>query len=302
MGLSRIWWNSHLTLSSRDYARQRNQSDNARRIDMGYRRDVDPTASAAALYAHKLRRHRDAKGWTQDALADRVGCTGDLISKLETARRAATAEMSRQFDRLFGLDAYFEELQPLAARELALGWFRPFLDAEATAKSFHIFEPMLITGLLQIEEYARVVLSAGNHPDTVDQLVATRMQRQEILTREEPPWLVILLAEYAIRRMVGGPEVMRPQLQRILDAMQEPNITIQIVPEDAPVYLPGGFTLMGFDGGREVAYTETAGGQGDLIDRPRRLSDLKVSFDLIRAVALPVTASEKFVRAVLESM
>ena len=68
---------------------------------MGYRRDVDPTASAAALYAHKLRAHRDAKGWTQDALADRVGCTGDLISKLETAKRSATLEMSRRYPTVY---------------------------------------------------------------------------------------------------------------------------------------------------------------------------------------------------------
>jgi transcriptional regulator with XRE-family HTH domain len=269
---------------------------------VGYRRDVDPTASAAALYAHKLRRHRDAKGWTQDALADRVGCTGDLISKLETAKRSATTEMSRRFDQIFALDGYFEELQPLAARELALGWFRPFLEAEAVAASLHIFEPMLITGLLQTEDYARVVLSAGNHPDKVEQLVVTRMQRQEALSRNDPPWLVLLLAEYVIRRMVGGLEVMRPQLQHLLDAMREPNITIQVVPEDAPVYLPGGFTLMGFDGGREVSYMETAGGQGEIVDQPHRVSGLKVSFDLIRAVALPVTLSEKLVSTVVESM
>ena len=269
---------------------------------MAYRRDVDPTASAAALYAHKLRAHRDAKGWTQDSLADRVGCTGDLISKLETAKRSATVEMSRSFDHLFALDGYFEDLQPLAARELALGWFRPFLEAEAAADSLHIFEPMLITGLLQTEDYARVVLSAGNHPDKVDQLVATRMQRQEALRREDPPWLVLLMAEYAVRRTVGGPEVVRVQLERLLEEMKAPNITIQIVPEDAPVYLNGSFTLMSFAGGREAAYAESAIGQGGLIDHHRPIGALKVGFDLIRAAALPAAASEKLIRTIRESV
>ncbi|MCO5987181.1 helix-turn-helix transcriptional regulator [Actinoallomurus spadix] len=214
--------------------------------DMGYRREVDPTTSVAALFAHKLRKYRDANGWTQDALADRVGCTGDLISKIETAKRSATTSMSEDFDRLFALDGYFAELQPLAARELALGWFRPFLEAEGTASSMHIFEPMLITGLLQNEDYARAVLAAGNHPDRVEQLVATRMERQQILRRDEPPWIVLLLAEYAIRRKVGGPEVMRAQLQRLLDAMKEPDITVQVLPEEAPIYLSMPFTIMGF--------------------------------------------------------
>jgi transcriptional regulator with XRE-family HTH domain len=264
---------------------------------VGYRRDVDPTASAAALYAHKLRRHRDAKGWTQDALADRVGCTGDLISKLETAKRSATTEMSRRFDQIFALDGYFEELQPLAARELALGWVRPFLEVEAVAASLHIFEPMLITGLLQTEDYARVVLSAGNHPDNVEQLVITRIQRQEVLRREDPPWLVVLLAEYSIRRLIGGPRVMRAQLQHLLDAMREPNITIQIVPEDAPVYLSGAFTLVGLVDGSEVAYAETS---GDLVKEPHQIRRRKVRFDAIRAEALPVSDSETLMRLSLE--
>jgi transcriptional regulator with XRE-family HTH domain len=269
---------------------------------MAYRRDVDPAASAAGLYAYKLRKHRDAKEWTQDGLADRVACTGDLISKIETAKRAATLKMSRQFDGLFGLDAYFEELQPLAAREFALGWFRPFLDAEAAASSLHIFEPTLITGLLQNEEYARVVLAAGNHHDQIEQLVVTRMARQEILRRNDPPWLVVLLTEYAVRRTVGGPDVMRPQLQRLLDAMQEPNITIQIVPDDARIYMSGVFALMGFGGGADVAYVETPADQASIIDRPRLVDALKVRFDLIRAAALPVTASEKLIRTILDSV
>ncbi|MFL6056320.1 MAG: helix-turn-helix domain-containing protein [Actinoallomurus sp.] len=269
---------------------------------MGYRREVDPTASVAALFAHKLRRYRDANGWTQDALADRVGCTGDLISKIETAKRSATTSMSEDFDRLFALDGYFTELQPLAARELALGWFRPFLEAEGTASSMHIFEPMLITGLLQNEDYARAVLTAGNHPDKVEQLVATRMERQQILRRDEPPWIVLLLAEYAVRRKVGGPEVMRAQLQRLLDAMQEPNVNIQVVPEEAPVYLSGAFTIMGFRQGLEVAYAETAGGLSDLIKEPQQVEKRKIRFDLIRSVAMPAPESEKLIRTFLEDM
>jgi transcriptional regulator with XRE-family HTH domain len=269
---------------------------------VGYRRDVDPTASAAALYAHKLRAHRDAKGWTQDSLADRVACTGDLISKLETAKRSATLDMSRHFDQIFDLDGYFEDLQPLAARELALGWFRPFLEADAAADSLHIFEPMLITGLLQTEDYARVVLSAGNHPDKVEQLVATRMQRQEVLRREDPPWLVLLLGEYALRRMVGGLDVMRAQLQCLLDAMGEPNITIQVVPEKAPVYLPGGFTLMSFRNGFDLAYAETVGGQADLLREHQQVRGRKVRFDSIRAEALPVSDSQKLIRLAVEEI
>jgi transcriptional regulator with XRE-family HTH domain len=267
---------------------------------MGNRREVDPTTSVAALFAHKLRRCRDMNGWTQDALADRVGCTGDLISKIETAKRSATTSMSEDFDRIFALDGYFAELQPLAARELALGWFRPFLDAEMTASSMHVFEPMLITGLLQNEDYARAVLTAGNHPDKLEQLVATRLERQQILRREDPPWIVLVLAEYAVRRKIGGPEVMRAQLQRVLDAMREPNFTVQVLPEEAPVYLSMPFTIMGFDDGPDVAYAATGEIPGGITKEHRHLGRLKARFDLIRAAALPAVASEELIRSVLE--
>ncbi|MEV5707664.1 DUF5753 domain-containing protein [Actinoallomurus sp. NPDC052274] len=114
--------------------------------------------------------------------------------------------------------------------------------------------------------------------------------------------LVILLSEYAIRRKIGGPEVMRAQLQRLLDAMKEPNITIQILPEDAQIYLNGSFTLLSCDGRKDVAYAETPIGGGDLIDQPRLVNALKVRFDLIRSAALPATESEKLIRTIMESV
>ncbi|MEV5746367.1 DUF5753 domain-containing protein [Actinoallomurus sp. NPDC052308] len=144
------------------------------------------------------------------------------------------------------------------------------------------------------------VLTAGNHPDKVEQLVATRMDRQQILRRDEPPWLVLLLAEYAIRRKIGSPEVMRAQLQRLLDAMKEPNVTIQVLPEEAPVYLSMPFTIMGFDNGPDVAYAATGEISGGITKEHRHVGRLKARFDLVRAAALPAMASEELIRSVLE--
>lgn len=82
--------------------------------------------------------------------------------------------------------------------------------------------------------------------------------------------------------------------------MRQPNITVQVVPIDAPVYLSMAFTLMGFCDGNEIVYAETGGIPGGITKENRHVERLKVRLGLIRAVALPMSASEKFVRATLE--
>ncbi|MDB4872680.1 MAG: hypothetical protein JWL97_3684, partial [Gemmatimonadales bacterium] len=142
------------------------------------RRTIDPTESVAALFGYKLRQHRDLKKWTQSGLADRVGCSPDLISKIERADRGATPETSARFDELFGTGTQFQELQPLAARANIPGWFRRYAEYEQQAMSIRLFSPLLVPGLLQTEAYARTVLKARQPPTELDQLVAARLSRQ----------------------------------------------------------------------------------------------------------------------------
>jgi transcriptional regulator with XRE-family HTH domain len=155
-------------------------------MDMAPRRTLDPTTSAAALYGYKLREHRDRKGWTQNALADRVDCCTELISKIECAERTASPQMSVKFDKTFGTDKLFQDLQPLAAREILPDWFRPFPKYEAEATVLRIFELTLVNGLLQTEEYARELMRTQHPANKLEELIAARLERQKILERETP--------------------------------------------------------------------------------------------------------------------
>src|ERR687895_1985920 len=93
---------------------------------MGRRpRKLDPTASAAALFGAKVRKHREANGWTQEQLGEKVYCTGDLISKIELAVRSPSQQISAEFDRLFGTGEYFQELWHLVNKETLPERFRP---------------------------------------------------------------------------------------------------------------------------------------------------------------------------------
>lgn len=266
------------------------------------RKRQDPTESAAALFGYKLRKLRDERGLSQVKLADELHCSGDLISKIETAAQVATIDTAASIDQYFGTGETFQELQPLAAKEGLPGWFRPYTDLEQHAASIRIYEHLLVTGLLQTETYARSVLRAGQRGDVLDERVSSRMSRQMVFQKNEPPWLVLVIREAAIREVVGSPEITREQLRHVLDMTLLPNINIHIIPAGAQVYPSGGFTIFSFEGGPDVGYVESANGLGHVVELSSQVEGLKVWFDLVRSVAMPVDASERLIREIMEGM
>jgi hypothetical protein len=115
-----------------------------------------------------------------------------------------------------------------------------FLGYESSASVIRNFEPLLVPGLLQTEEYAREVLSVLQVPDAskIDKLVELRMQRQELFERNEPPSLHFILDEAVIRRIVGDPDVTRRQLNHLREVASRPEVTIRVVSFSQGIY-PG---------------------------------------------------------------
>ncbi|MFB7995399.1 helix-turn-helix domain-containing protein [Streptomyces sp. NPDC056002] len=115
------------------------------------------------------------------------------------------------------------------------GWFSMYVSLEGAAALIRSYEPHFVPGLLQTEDYARGVMRSGavgralaEDPDVVERHVALRMQRQELITREDAPRLWMIMDETALRRPVGGPDVMRGQIDRLLEATELANVTLQI--------------------------------------------------------------------------
>ncbi|MFE5024110.1 helix-turn-helix domain-containing protein [Streptomyces sp. NPDC056656] len=115
------------------------------------------------------------------------------------------------------------------------GWFSMYVSLEGAASLIRSYEPHFVPGLLQTEDYARGVLRSGavgralaEDPDVVERHVALRMQRQELITREDAPRLWMVMDETALRRQVGGPDVMRGQIDRLLEVTELANVTLQI--------------------------------------------------------------------------
>jgi len=142
-------------------------------------------------------------------------------------------------------------------------WFRAYVDLESAAALIRTYQGQLVPGLLQTEDYVRAVIRGAVLADSTEEVerrVALRVSRQALLERPDAPKLWAVVDEAALRRPVGGPKVMRPQLERLIEATELPNVTLQILPLSAGAHpaMVGTFTILRFPDAElpDVVYLE----------------------------------------------
>ncbi len=260
--------------------------------------------SALALFSEELRQARARAGLTQEQVADKIGYSPSLVAHVEAGTRAPSLDFARRGDAALKTGGLFERLQPFVRREAYPAWFRDWVDIEREATSLRSWEPLLIPGLLQTEEYARAVVAAA-HPASADgeieRLVTARMDRQAILGREDPPLLWVILDEGALIRPVGGAAVMRDQIDRLIVAAWQPRVVFQVVPVDAGAHpgLDGDFVIASFDGVPDVVYlNNTLAGQ--VVERADDVARIALLYDILKAEALSPRASVELARKAIE--
>lgn len=265
-------------------------------------RDIDPSESPQALFASELRRYRQAAHLTQKALGARMSFSDSQVAMVEAMRRAPTESFARECDKALDLDGTMVSLYVATTWNTAPEYIRPWLEEEADATGLRSWEPNLIPGLLQTEAYAREMFatSPAVTREEIEDRLTGRMRRQSILNRDKPPLISILLDEAVLHRSIGGAEVMREQLQFVLEVAEHPTVTIQVVPYEVVAHcgLAGGFIIAERNGAPYAAYTE---GQpfGRTIDDRQVIGQLTARYDAIRAEALPFRQSVKHIKEVV---
>ncbi|TDB96624.1 helix-turn-helix transcriptional regulator [Actinomadura sp. 7K534] len=260
---------------------------------------------ARIFFGTELRRLRDKAGLTGKELSDALGCTPQWISTMESGRKVS-GQSALDLDTYFKTDGYFHRLWKLAndveVQTILPPGFPEYLEHEKKATSYRIFSMLLISGLFQTENYTRAILDANDGTNAAE-LAAKRMERKAVLDREIVPHTWVVLDETVLRRTVGSPEIMREQLNHLLEVSKRINTMLQVVPISAGYHagLGGSFTLLTFDDRPDLAYTESAG-EGLLIERPDRIRDKVVRWDLLRGYALPVEESRALIRTVMEGL
>jgi transcriptional regulator with XRE-family HTH domain len=195
-------------------------------------KERDGAQSGLMLFAAELKAVRAKAGLSRDELAARISYSPSLVSMIEGLRRAPTLDVAQRLDTALDTPGTFARLQQNARMAPLPSWFQLYAEIEATATQLRSWQPSFIDGLLQTEDYARVVLSG--RPNTagaqVDDLVGARMERQAILSREKPPLVWAVVDEAALHRQVSDGKVMRDQLMHLAEMSEHPNINVEVVP------------------------------------------------------------------------
>lgn len=269
-----------------------------------------PTVKRRRLAA-ELRRLRESADLTIDDVAERLEWSTAKISRIENARVSVLPRDVKFLLRTYGFDEAdigFEVLLTLARESRQKGWwqqygeavpdwFEVFVGLEAEAASIWGYDAEFVPGILQTEDYARAVHRAqliNATESDIDRLVRVRMERQKLLKSDDAPELWLVLNEAVIRRVVGGPAVMRAQLERLIEASRLPNVTLQIVPFSAGAHptMDGSFNLLGFPEATDpnIVYIEYHTG-ALYMERQSEVDRYRLAFDHLRAAAESADAS-----------
>ncbi|RFU41246.1 XRE family transcriptional regulator [Actinomadura logoneensis] len=257
-----------------------------------------------------LRKHR---GLTTRAAAERIGWTAATLNRTENGLRVATAEEVATVLGAYGVvGGERERLLALARDAETPGWWEPgdsiyptplkaLIGFEAQATRITNVEISLVPGLLQIPEYARaVMLASGIPPLEIETRVATRMGRQAILSRPQPPKLLAVIDEAALLRPVGGRHVMTEQLHHLQRLARKPNIEIRVLPLDAGAHsaLAGPFTILEF--GRANPLVHQGGKRSiSFVDSAPEVAEFVASVDTLRRTSLPPDRSVALIAKII---
>ncbi|MBL1098867.1 helix-turn-helix domain-containing protein [Streptomyces coffeae] len=179
-------------------------------------------------------------------------------------------------------------------RDVLPDWFSAYVSLESEATVIRAYEPHYVPGLLQTEEYARAVLRTGFPNDTEEELdrrIALRVQRQSLLTKPDAPTIWAILDETVLRRPVGGHQVMREQIDHLIDALERPKVRLQVM-RFATGPHPGAFGpfhyfRFGFSELPDVVYTESLTG-AVYVDQPAEVVAYLEVLDRMAVQAEPI--------------
>ncbi|MFZ3599747.1 helix-turn-helix domain-containing protein [Streptomyces sp. BH104] len=202
-----------------------------------------PTVGQVVL-GRRLRDLREARGLKREEAARPLRVASATIRRMETAEVALKIPYVQMLLEQYEVpEREIEAFVALAEEANLPGWWQRFHDVlpdwfslyvslEGAASMIRAYEPHFVPGLLQTEEYARAVFDAGtvgrSRPDEVDRHIDLRMARQSLLDREDSPHLWVVMDETALRRTPGNPDVLRGQLDRLIEVVRRPNVTLQI--------------------------------------------------------------------------
>lgn len=269
------------------------------------------------LLGTQLRRLREARGITAQEAAHAIRGSESKISRIELGRTSVRKIDIVDLLSLYGITdpAEREELLTLAAQanqpgwwhqyqDVLPSWFQAYIGLEESAASIRSYDAQFIPGLLQTEDYAAAVIALGEFSlEEAERLVFLRKERQRRFASGGLR-LWAILDDVALRRPVGGPRIMRAQLERLSDLCDQPGFALQVVPGGTGAYVvPGSFSILRFavPDLPDVVYLEQLT-SAMYLDKPADVERYTAAMDKLSAIAAPPEETKQIIRALREEL
>ena len=250
-----------------------------------------------AMFIEELRARREQIGLLQREFAEKAHVSLSSVKQYEGGKKKPERKFATWCDDFYGCPGTFGRLYDGMIAESYPSWFGARVLFEDKATRIHEWEMRGIPGLLQTRSYASAVISACRPYDTEEELerdAAARIERQNILMRDDSPKLWVVLGEGVLRQAVGGARVMREQLGHLLSLAEGQGIVLQVLPfavTDAPG-VDGPAAMFEFDNSPTVAYLE-GWGSGRVLKDPKEVAAIATALSMIKGCALsPIDSAQ----------
>jgi transcriptional regulator with XRE-family HTH domain len=270
--------------------------------------------------AAELRRIRGEAALTGEEAAVRLGWSPAKISRIETGRTVVSpADLQLLLDLYQISGQHRDRLTDLGRTARQRGWWDVYADMlgpeyatlialEADAQSVSWYAAQIVPGLLQTEEYAREIIRSTlliSPPGEIERRVRVRMSRQRVLTGDAALQLAVILDEAALRRVVGGAQVMRAQLRHLTDMAGQPNVDLRVLPAAAGAHpaVMGEFTILRFPEvvAPDVVYLENMT-SNIYVEREAEVFRYTMAFDRLNTLALGAEDSAALISGVADAL
>ncbi|MEU9608843.1 helix-turn-helix transcriptional regulator [Streptomyces sp. NPDC048057] len=275
---------------------------------------VNPTVRRRRL-GQELRRLREVKGMTAEEVADRLLVSQSKISRLENGRRSISQRDVRDLCGVYEVEdqRVVDSLMQMAKDSRQQGWWHAFGDIpysvyiglETDAANLRVYEPQVVPGLLQTQGYAEAVIAGAlpeSSPAEIEKRVTVRLRRQgRVKDSDQPLRLWAVIDEAALRRVIGSPQLMREQLEYLVEVAQLPHVTVQVLPFDMGAHpgINGQYAILEFPDATDSSVVYIEGVTSDLyLEKAHDVHKYTMMYEHLRAQALNVEQTKCFIEGI----